>query len=93
MHACSDALLAPMPAGVLYSQPHIPSSLVANSCEERCAAACYRLHAVIVEQLEQECAGISSMLRDVMAIDAAAAAEAEAEAASKKRWRPALVSA
>jgi hypothetical protein len=47
--------------------------------------------AVIVEQLEQECAGISSMLKDVMAVEAEAAAAAEA-AEKNKRPRMALVS-
>lgn len=53
------------------------------------------LAAGIVEQLEAECAGISTMLHDVVAVEAAAAAaaKAEAEAATgRSRWRPALVS-
>lgn len=50
---------------------------------------------MIVEELEAEAGGISSMLKDVVAVEAAAAAaKAEAEAATRKgRWRPALVSA
>lgn len=60
----------------------------ADCCLSILAICC----AVIVEHLEQECCSISSMLKDVMAVDAAAAAEAEAEAAGKKRWRPSLVS-
>lgn len=47
----------------------------------------------MVEHLEAECAGISGMLNDVVAVEAAAAAAKEAEAAtSRSRWRPALVS-
>lgn len=43
----------------------------------------------IVEQLEHECEVISSMLKDVVAIEAATGASPEAKA---RHWTPALVS-
>jgi len=54
---------------------------------------CVELHIFdvvgIVEQLEQECAVISSMLKDVVTIETATGASTEA---TGKHWTPALVS-